>query len=69
VDEADRLLRWERAGGTWRVLRRTSAGAVTVALDTCHGEEMERLTSADAELVAFVGLRSTSEDQEPPGGG
>jgi hypothetical protein len=69
VDAVERLVRWERAGGTWRVVGTPSPDGVTIALDTCHGEEMERLTSADAELVAFVGLRSTSEDQEPPGGG
>jgi hypothetical protein len=62
MDAVDRLLRWERAGGTWRVLGRSAAGAVTVALSTCHGEELEQLTSADAELVALIGTRSSSED-------
>jgi hypothetical protein len=62
MDAADRLLRWERAGGSWRVLGRSSAGVVTIALDTCHGEEMEQLISDDAGLLAFVGSRSSSED-------
>jgi hypothetical protein len=62
VDEADLLLRWERAGGTWRVLGRSVDGAVTVVLDTCHGEAMSQLTSADAALLALVGSRSSSID-------
>jgi hypothetical protein len=61
MDAADRLLRWERAGGTWRVIAQSAEGVLTVALDTCHGEEMERLTSDEAKLVAFVGERSSSE--------
>jgi hypothetical protein len=60
VDAADRLLRWERAGGTWRVIAQSPAGALTIALDTCHGEEMEQLTSDEAGLVALVGARSSS---------
>jgi hypothetical protein len=63
MDEAERLLRWERAGGTWRVLGRPRDGVVTIALDTCHGEEMSHLTSNDAELLALIGARSSSEDR------
>jgi hypothetical protein len=62
MDAAERLLRWERAGGTWRVVGQPSAGIVTVALDSCHGEEMERLTSGDVALLVLVGSRSSSED-------
>jgi len=62
VDEADRLLRWERAGGTCRVLRRSTDGTVTVALDTCHGEQMSQLTSANAASLTLIGSRSSSED-------
>ena len=61
MDVVERLLRWERAGGTWRVVGSSTSGAVTVAFDTCHGEEMERLTSDDAALTEFVGQRPTSE--------
>jgi hypothetical protein len=62
VGEVERVLRWERAGGTWRVLNWSASGAVTLALDTCHGEEMDRLTSDDAELLALVGTRDSSDD-------
>lgn len=41
---AARLQRWEQAGGTWRVLRRLPNGEITVALDSCTGEEMEQLS-------------------------
>lgn len=39
-----RLRRWEQAGGTWRVLRRSPNGETTIALDSCTGEEMEQFT-------------------------
>lgn len=61
-DNADlaRLLRWEYAGGAWRVLHRTDA-AVTVALLTCDGgTEMERFTSADAAVREHIGDREVS---------
>jgi hypothetical protein len=55
------LLRWERAGGVWRVLDRHE-GEVTIGLFTCDaGEEMDRFTSADEQLLAIVVERSTSE--------
>jgi hypothetical protein len=48
------LRRWERFGGVWHVLARGDAG-VTVSLCRCDdGEEVERLTSADPALEAFV---------------
>ncbi|MGW0658585.1 hypothetical protein [Streptodolium elevatio] len=48
------LRRWEDAGGVWRVAARRG-GSVTVALCRCDGgEEAERLTSADPDLVAYV---------------
>ena len=53
------LARWERAGGTWRVVARSSSAA-TVTL--CRGEEVERLTSSDPRLLAYLGARASSED-------
>jgi hypothetical protein len=55
------LFRWELAGGMWRVLDRDE-GELTIGLFSCDaGEEMERFTSADEQLLAVVGERSTSE--------
>lgn len=56
------LLRWEESGGTWAVLRRSDPGLL-ISLRTCTaGEEVERLTSADADVAAHVGDRERSDD-------
>lgn len=48
------LRRWEDAGGVWRVATR-QGDRVTVALCRCDGgEEADRLTSADPDLLAYV---------------
>lgn len=45
----------------WRVLGRDE-GEVTIGLFTCDaGEEMDRFTSTDDQLLAIVDERSTSE--------
>jgi hypothetical protein len=55
------LLRWELAGGVWRVLDR-GQDEVTIGLFTCDaGEEMDRFTSSDEQLLAVVEGRSGSE--------
>ena len=57
----DRLLRWEHAGGTWQVIRR-SEHEVTIALCRCDGgEEADRFTSSDADLMTHVARRESSE--------
>lgn len=61
-DPVERLLRWERTGGTWRVMARSEASGISVALDSCDGEEMERLTSADPRVASLVGARASSEE-------
>jgi hypothetical protein len=54
------LHRWEQFGAIWEVVARSPSG-LTVALLTCDGrEEVQRLTSTDPELLAFVGDRVTS---------
>jgi hypothetical protein len=59
------LRRWEDSGGTWRVVSR-SHRSVDLALLTCDGgEEMDRLTSTDPEVLTFVGERSTSDHPSP----
>ncbi|MBQ9056109.1 hypothetical protein [Rhodococcus sp. (in: high G+C Gram-positive bacteria)] len=56
------LSRWSDSGATWRVLRRTST-SITVSLRRCDGgEEVERLTPSDPDLLEWIGNRSTSED-------
>ena len=56
------LLRWEDAGGTWQVTA-LSASHASVSLCRCDGgEEIERLTSADPELLAYLARRPSSED-------
>jgi hypothetical protein len=55
------LRRWQDSGAVWRVVTRTPS-TVVVALLTCSaGEEVDRITSTDPELIAFVGTRLTSE--------
>ena len=64
-DAVDTLLRWTAAGATWKVLHRTASEA-TVALCRCDGgEEVERITSRDPDLLAYVGDRSSSEEPPP----
>ncbi len=59
-----RLLRWQDAGGTWLVIGRSDTSA-SVSLCRCDGgEEVERFTSSEPELVAFLGSRDSSEDAE-----
>jgi hypothetical protein len=56
------LTRWQDSGATWQVVARSPA-TVTVALCRCDGgEEMERLTSGDPALLAFLAGRDSSED-------
>lgn len=64
MSDLDRLLRWETSGGTWRVLSRTPEG-LEIALCRCDGgEEMDRLTTGESTVLAYVGRRETSEDPE-----
>jgi hypothetical protein len=55
------LQRWQDFGATWRVVSRTASG-VTFALCRCDGgEEVERLSCADPELIGWLGGRTSSE--------
>jgi hypothetical protein len=56
------LRRWEDLGALWRVVGQSPDG-VTVALCRCDGgEEVERLTSDDADLLTYLAGRTSSED-------
>jgi hypothetical protein len=63
------LLRWEEHGAAWRVVARTDT-TVTVSMRTCDGgTEVDRLTSDDPGLVAFVNERDAADralGPEPP---
>ncbi|WP_163686397.1 hypothetical protein [Mycolicibacterium gadium] len=62
VDRVAELQRWQDSGALWEVLARKS-GSVTVALLRCDGgEEMERFTSDDPRLLAFIGDRRSSDE-------
>jgi hypothetical protein len=49
----DALRRWEDHGAEWRVAELTDERAV-VDLCTCYGEPVDRLESADPELIEFL---------------
>lgn len=62
MSDLDKLLRWEGAGGTWRVLSRRS-GSLTISLCRCDGgEEVERFTTSSPAVVRQVGNRESSDD-------
>ena len=57
MNEVERLVRWERFGGTWEILARADT-EVTVSLRRCDGgEEQERFTSTDPLLLAWLAER------------
>lgn len=63
MEEIDKLNRWTSSGAHWRVLHR-AADAVTISLITCTGgEEAERLTSNDPDLLAWLGDRRASDPE------
>jgi hypothetical protein len=61
-DLVTRLQRWQDSGALWRVLDRRG-DRVTLGLFTCDGgEEMERATSDEPSVLAFIGERTSSEE-------
>jgi hypothetical protein len=63
VDRVAEIQRWQDSGAVWEVISRSSA-TVTVALLRCDGgEEMDRFTSDDPRLLAFIGDRRSSEEE------
>jgi hypothetical protein len=62
VDRVAKLQRWEDAGAVWEVISRTDT-SVTVGLLRCDGgEEVDRFTSDDPGLLAFIGDRTGSNE-------
>jgi hypothetical protein len=62
VDRVAELQRWQVAGAVWEVVSRKGR-SVTVALLRCDGgEEVDRFTSDDPRLLAFIGDRLSSAE-------
>ncbi|MBV8930919.1 MAG: hypothetical protein JO152_17495 [Mycobacteriaceae bacterium] len=62
IDAVAVLQRWEDSGAHWAVVFR-GQGEVTVALYRCDGgEEVDRFTSSDPALRAFLGDRASNFD-------
>jgi hypothetical protein len=62
IDRTAELQRWQDSGAMWEVVART-AGSVTVGLLRCDGgEEVDRFTSDDPRLLAFIGDRRSSAE-------
>ena len=56
------LQRWEASGAVWRVVAERPP-ELTIALCRCDGgEEVERFSSEDPEVLTYVGGRVSSED-------
>lgn len=59
------LRRWEDGGANWRVLGRSAIG-LDIALLTCDaGEQVGRITSAEPDVLSYVGDRDSNEDEPP----
>lgn len=59
----DIVQRWQDFGGTWRVEVRTT-GSVTICLSRCDGgEDVERLTSSDPDLITWLAGRTSSAQE------
>lgn len=62
IDRTAELQRWEDSGAVWEVIAR-SADSVTIGLLRCDGgEEVDRFTSDDPRLLAFIGDRRSSAE-------
>ena len=62
INRAAELQRWQDTGAVWEVISR-KGGGVTVALLRCDGgEEVDRFTSDDPQLLAFIGDRWSSAE-------
>jgi hypothetical protein len=55
------LRRWEAFGAKWRVLCHDPDGLILSLCRCDSDEEVNRLASADPELLAYIGNRITNE--------
>jgi hypothetical protein len=62
IDRVAELQRWQDSGAVWEVISR-KRDSVTVALLRCDGgEEVDRFTSDDPRLLAFIAGRQSSAE-------
>jgi hypothetical protein len=62
IDRTAELQRWQDSGAVWEVIARSEHG-ITVGLLRCDGgEEVDRFTSDDPRLAAFIGDRWSSAE-------
>jgi hypothetical protein len=62
IDRVAELQRWQESGAVWEVISRKGR-AVTIGLLRCDGgEEVDRFTSDDPRLLAFIGDRMGSAE-------
>ena len=62
IDRVAELQRWQDSGAVWEVISRKGGDSVTIGLLRCDGgEEVDRFTSDDPRLLAFIGERMSSE--------
>jgi hypothetical protein len=65
TSDVGRLRRWEDSGATWQVVARGADGLVITLLTCDLGEEVDRLVSADPDLIGYVGDRAGSGEPPP----
>jgi hypothetical protein len=60
-DAVGRLKRWQDSGAVWRVMS-LATDTVTISLCRCDGgEEVDRLTSDDPDLLRWLDGRTSSD--------
>jgi hypothetical protein len=61
MNPIETVQRWEQFGATWRVVAETP-GTVTISFCRCDGgEEVQRLTSSDPDLLSWLAGRTSNE--------
>jgi hypothetical protein len=62
IDRVAELQRWQDSGAVWEVIARRGS-SVTIGLLRCDGgEEVDRFTSDDPRLLAFIADRRSNAE-------
>jgi hypothetical protein len=56
------LERWQKFGATWRVMSRAQGWATLSLCRRDGGDELQRVTSTNPELLKWLGDRTSSEE-------